>query len=114
MRISRRVRLDEARAKERHDRQGDDVRREEGEHDRERERGEQEAADAVEKRDGKNTTALVSVAARTASATSWPPFSAATAGNSPSSMCRKMFSSTMTALSMSRETPAPVPPGSSS
>src|SRR5437660_12006326 len=52
---------------------------------------------------GKNTTELVSVAASTAIDTSSPPFSAATCGVFPSSKCLKMFSSTITALSMSRE-----------
>src|SRR5262245_5907044 len=52
---------------------------------------------------GKKTTELVSVAASTAVDTSAPPFSAATSGGSPISRWRKMFSSTMTALSISRE-----------
>ncbi len=54
--------------------------------------------------------AVVSVAARTGRATSWPPFSAATAGVSPSSMWRKMFSSTTTELSISREKASASPP----
>jgi len=37
---------------------------------------------------GKNTTTVVSVAASTGSATSRPPFSAASAGDSPNSRCR--------------------------
>src|SRR5262245_23692223 len=52
---------------------------------------------------GKNTTELVSVAASTAIDTSSPPFSAASAGGSPISRWRKMFSSTITALSIKRE-----------
>src|SRR5499427_840526 len=52
---------------------------------------------------GKKTTELVSVAASTAIDTSSPPRSAAISGGSPISRWRKMFSSTMTALSMSRE-----------
>ena len=52
---------------------------------------------------GKKTTALAMVAASTARLTSWPPFSAATSAGSPSSMWRKMFSSTITELSIRRE-----------
>ena len=53
---------------------------------------------------------MVRVAARTGSATSWPPFSAATSGASPISMWRKMFSSTTTELSISRENASAKPP----
>ena len=54
--------------------------------------------------------AVVSVAASTGSATSSPPRSAATSGGSPSSMWRKMFSSTTTELSISREKASARPP----
>src|SRR5205814_6799425 len=59
---------------------------------------------------GKNTTAVVSVAANTGRATSRPPFSAATCGVSPSSRCRKIFSSTTTELSINREKAKASPP----
>src|SRR5438876_8865183 len=59
---------------------------------------------------GKNTTTVVSVEARTGRATSRPPCSAATAGSSPISKCRYMFSSTTTELSMSREKANAKPP----
>ena len=59
---------------------------------------------------GKNTTEVVSVAASTGSATSLPPFSAASLGDSPCSMWRKMFSSTTTESSIRREKPSASPP----
>ena len=59
---------------------------------------------------GKNTIAVVNVAASTASWTSWPPRSAAVTASSPSSMWRKMFSSTTTELSISRESTSASPP----
>ena len=59
---------------------------------------------------GKNTMEVVKVAARTAIETSVPPDSAATSGDSPISMCRKMFSSTMTPLSISLEKTSARPP----
>src|SRR5689334_25394481 len=59
---------------------------------------------------GKNTTELVSVAASTASDTSSPPRSAATSGDSPISRWRKLFYSTITALSISHENTSENPP----
>jgi len=59
---------------------------------------------------GKNTTAVVRVAASTGRATSRPPRSAAAAGDSPSSRWRKMFSSTTTELSIRREKTRARPP----
>ena len=59
---------------------------------------------------GKNTMEVVNVAASTAIETSVPPFSAATSGDSPISMWRKMFSSTMTPLSIRREKTSASPP----
>src|SRR5271170_2113811 len=52
---------------------------------------------------GKKTIAVVKVAASTANCTSLPPRSAATSGDSPSSRWRKIFSRTMTELSINRE-----------
>lgn len=54
--------------------------------------------------------AVVIVAASTASATSFPPCSAAISGGSPISMCRKIFSSTITELSINRENTRARPP----
>ena len=54
--------------------------------------------------------AVVKVAASTAMETSSPPFSDASKGSAPSSMWRKMFSSTMTPLSMRREKTSARPP----
>ena len=59
---------------------------------------------------GKNTIDVAIVAASTASATSLPPFSAATSGDSPISKCRKIFSSTITELSINRENANASPP----
>ncbi len=59
---------------------------------------------------GKNTTTVVSVAASTGSATSRPPLIAACTGCSPVSRWRKMFSSTTTELSISRESASASPP----
>src|ERR1700693_5108970 len=59
---------------------------------------------------GKKTTMVVSVAARTGSATSRPPFSAATKAGSPISRWRWMFSRTTTELSISRENARARPP----
>ena len=53
---------------------------------------------------------MVKVAANTGIATSLPPFSAATSGVSPISRWRKMFSSTTTELSISREKASASPP----
>src|SRR5580693_4804461 len=61
---------------------------------------------------GKNTIDVVEVAARTASDTSMPPFSAASRGGVPISIKRKMFSSTTTESSMSREKASAKPPSS--
>src|ERR1035438_1906640 len=61
---------------------------------------------------GKNTMEVVNVAANTAIETSVPPLSAATGGDSPISMWRKIFSSTMTPLSISREKTSASPPSS--
>src|ERR1700739_3525695 len=52
---------------------------------------------------GKNTMEVVEVAARTARATSMPPFSAASRGGVPISIKRKMFSRTTTESSIQRE-----------
>ena len=54
--------------------------------------------------------AVVKVAASTAIETSVPPSSAASCGDLPISMWRKMFSSTMTPLSMRREKTSASPP----
>src|SRR5438270_13704229 len=59
---------------------------------------------------GKKTMAVVNVAASTGSATSRPPTSAASTGDLPISKCRKMFSSTTTELSISRENASASPP----
>src|ERR1700722_1034800 len=59
---------------------------------------------------GKKTIDVVEVAARTASETSIPPFSAASRGGTPISMKRKMFSSTTTESSISRENARARPP----
>ena len=61
---------------------------------------------------GKNTTEVVTVAAKTGSATSVPPSPAALSGGAPSSMKRKMFSSTMTELSIKRDSTSASPPRS--
>src|SRR5580704_16491771 len=61
---------------------------------------------------GKNTIDVVDVAANTASETSIPPFSAASRGGTPISMKRKIFSSTTTESSMSRENASANPPSS--
>src|ERR1700759_5378894 len=66
----------------------------------------------VRKVTGKNTIEVVEVAARTASDTSMPPFSAASRGGTPISIKRKMFSSTTTESSMSREKASARPPSS--
>ena len=55
---------------------------------------------------------VVEVAASTASATSIPPFSAASLGGAPFSMNRKMFSSTTTESSIKREKARAKPPSS--
>src|ERR1700728_3554396 len=59
---------------------------------------------------GKNTMEVVEVAASTASATSMPPFSAASRGGVPISIKRKMFSSTTTESSINREKGSASPP----
>src|SRR5580692_4484462 len=59
---------------------------------------------------GKNTMDVVDVAASTASATSMPPFSAASRGATPISIKRKMFSSTTTESSINREKASANPP----
>ena len=59
---------------------------------------------------GKNTTEVVTVAAKTGSATSVPPSLAAFSGGAPSSMKRKMFSSTITELSIKRDSTSASPP----
>ena len=59
---------------------------------------------------GKNTIDVVDVAASTASETSIPPFSAASRGGTPISMKRKIFSSTTTESSISRENASASPP----
>ncbi len=59
---------------------------------------------------GKNTTEVVTVAAKTGSATSVPPSLAAFSGEAPSSMKRKMFSSTITELSIKRDSTSASPP----
>src|SRR5580693_590326 len=61
---------------------------------------------------GKNTMEVVEVAARTASATSMPPFSAASRGGVPISIKRKMFSSTTTESSIMRDMVNASPPRS--
>src|SRR6202034_1717724 len=61
---------------------------------------------------GKNTMDVVEVAARTASDTSIPPFSAASRGGTPISIKRKIFSSTTTESSISRENASASPPNS--
>src|SRR6201990_1589710 len=59
---------------------------------------------------GKKTMAVLQVAARTANWTSFPPFSAASTLFEPISKCRKMFSTTTTELSMSRDSANAMPP----
>src|SRR5258708_3388466 len=59
---------------------------------------------------GKKTTAVVRVEAKTGSATSLAPFSAASIELSPKSMRRKMFSSTTTESSINREKARASPP----
>ena len=59
---------------------------------------------------GTKTTAVVTVAAKTGSATSVPPSPAAFSGEAPSSMKRKMFSSTITELSIKRDSTSASPP----
>ena len=59
---------------------------------------------------GRKSTTSTSVAASTARLTSAPPCSAATAGDEPISRWRKMFSSEMTELSMTRENASAMPP----
>src|SRR6202522_4684938 len=61
---------------------------------------------------GKKTMEVVEVAARTANETSIPPFSAASRGGTPISMKRKIFSSTTTESSISRENASAKPPNS--
>src|ERR1700753_4127668 len=61
---------------------------------------------------GKNTIDVVDVAASTASDTSIPPFSAASHGGVPIAMKRKIFSSTTTESSISRENASASPPSS--
>src|ERR1700722_12973456 len=61
---------------------------------------------------GKKTMEVVEVAARTANETSIPPFSAASRGGTPISMKRKIFSSTTTESSISREKASARPPSS--
>src|SRR6202041_4159184 len=61
---------------------------------------------------GKKKIDVVEVAASTASEPSIPPFSAASRGGVPISMKRKIFSSTTTESSMSRENASASPPSS--
>src|ERR1017187_1583766 len=61
---------------------------------------------------GKKTIDVVEVAASTARDTSMPPFSAASRGGCPISMNRKIFSSTTTESSISREKASANPPSS--
>src|SRR6201996_1729150 len=61
---------------------------------------------------GKKTIEVVEVAASTASETSMPPFSAASRGEVPISMKRKIFSSTTTESSIKREKASAKPPNS--
>src|SRR5262249_57717577 len=59
---------------------------------------------------GKRAGRVVRVEGRTGGATSRPPFSAATSGDSPCSKGRKMFSITTTELSINREKARASPP----
>src|ERR1035441_10457891 len=104
------MQVNELRAIKRNHRHGEKVRGENREYNAHRQRGEDVFANAVKKRNRRAHNGGCNVAASTAIETSVPPRSAATDGDSPISMWRKMFSSTMTPLSMSREKTRARPP----